>query len=166
MTTETDLLPCPFCGLDVTDDEGCFPLNREGTRWEVRCGNPSCFAYDPCDESMQAAVARWNRRATAAQAAEIEALRAEVARLVGDAMQAQAEAKDFKGACEVYKARAERLAELLDQAYGYVPAGTLADQIHCALLRDQKEGAGPFGVHRRRSAAPTGPDTADKEEGK
>src|SRR5690606_27964166 len=79
MTTETDLLPCPFCGLDVTDDEGCFPLNREGTHWEVRCGNPSCFAHDPCDESMQAAVARWNRRATAARDAEIEALRAEVA---------------------------------------------------------------------------------------
>lgn len=31
--------------------------------------------------------------------------------------------------------RADRLAELLDQAYGYVPAGTLADQIHCALAR-------------------------------
>lgn len=31
--------------------------------------------------------------------------------------------------------RAERLAELLDQAYGYVPSGTLADQIHCALTR-------------------------------
>jgi hypothetical protein len=35
---------------------------------------------------------------------------------------------------------AEPLAELLDQAYGHVPTGTLADQIHCALLRDQEEG--------------------------
>src|SRR5690606_326247 len=33
------------------------------------------------------------------------------------------------------QASAERLAELLDQAYGHVPAGALADQIHCALLR-------------------------------
>jgi hypothetical protein len=39
------------------------------------------------------------------------------------------------------EARAERLAELLDQAYGYVPAGTLADQIHCALAAiDQGRG--------------------------
>lgn len=82
MTAEPDLLPCPFCGLDVTDDEGCFPLNRERTRWEVRCGNPSCFAHDPCDESMQAAVARWNRRATAAKDAEVEALREEIGRLL------------------------------------------------------------------------------------
>lgn len=84
MTTETDLLPCPFCGLDVTDDEGCFPLDRERTQWEVRCGNPSCYAHDPCDKSLQAAAARWNRRATAARDAEIEALRAEVERLRAD----------------------------------------------------------------------------------
>ena len=58
------LLPCPFCGLDVTDDEGCFPLNHARSRWEVRCGNPSCFAHEATDETREAAIARWNRRAT------------------------------------------------------------------------------------------------------
>lgn len=56
------MLPCPFCGLDVTHDEGCFPINRERSLWEVRCGNPSCFAHEPTDESREAAIARWNRR--------------------------------------------------------------------------------------------------------
>jgi hypothetical protein len=39
------LLPCPFCSNDVNDDEGCF---RSGQQYEVRCGNPNCFAHDPC----------------------------------------------------------------------------------------------------------------------
>lgn len=82
--TDIELLPCPFCGLDVTDDEGCFPVGSERTQWEVRCGNPSCYAHDPCDKSLQAAAARWNRRATAARDAVIKALRAEVERLRTD----------------------------------------------------------------------------------
>jgi hypothetical protein len=47
---------------------------------------------------------------------------------------------DVRTAYSDERRRAERLAELLDQAYGYVPAGTLADQIHCALPRYQEEG--------------------------
>jgi hypothetical protein len=42
---------------------------------------------------------------------------------------------DVRTAYSDERRRAERLAELLDQAFGYVPAGTLADQIHCALPR-------------------------------
>ena len=69
------------------------------------------------------------------KAQEIEALRAEVERLQSDTSFATA-----ISSLRREKERAERLAELLDQAYGYVPAGALADQIHCALLRDQEEG--------------------------
>lgn len=47
---------------------------------------------------------------------------------------------DIPDGVRAIQARAERLAELLEQAYGHVPAGALADQIHCALLRDQEEG--------------------------
>lgn len=60
-----ELKACPFCGLDVTDDEGCFPINSGRTLWEVRCGNPSCFAHEPSGESRDAAVAKWNRRSAA-----------------------------------------------------------------------------------------------------
>jgi len=56
----SELLPCPFCGLDVTDDEGCYGM---AGLWEVRCGNPNCFAHEPSDESREAAINRWNRRA-------------------------------------------------------------------------------------------------------
>lgn len=60
------LLACPFCGLDVTHDEGCFPVNKDATLFEVRCGNPGCYAHDPSDDSAESAIARWNRRAPAA----------------------------------------------------------------------------------------------------
>ncbi|WP_162434591.1 Lar family restriction alleviation protein [Pseudoxanthomonas koreensis] len=56
-----ELLPCPFCGnADVGNDEGCF---QTGGHWEVRCGNPSCFAHEPCGATYDEAVERWNRRA-------------------------------------------------------------------------------------------------------
>ena len=81
--------------------------------------------------------------------AKVEALRAEVERVnswnerVSVCRDHVADIVD--GPCVICalaaaEARAERLAELLDRAYGYVPAGTLADQIHCALLRYQEEG--------------------------
>ncbi len=57
-----ELLPCPFCGMDVTGDEGCFPI---GNVWEVRCGNPGCFAHEPSDASRSLAIRRWNRRRVA-----------------------------------------------------------------------------------------------------
>ena len=76
--------------------------------------------------------------------AEIEALRAEMERAnswnerVSVCRDHVADIVD--GPCVICalgaaQASAERLAELLDQAYGHVPAGALADQIHCALLR-------------------------------
>ncbi len=60
-----ELLPCPFCGNTVQDDEGCF--QSAGFRphstavWSVRCGNPSCNA-DVSGTSADDAVDAWNRR--------------------------------------------------------------------------------------------------------
>src|SRR5690606_24608674 len=76
--------------------------------------------------------------------AEIEALRSEVERanswnervsVCRDHVSDIVDGPCVICALDAAKARAERLAELLDQAYGYVPSGALADQIHCALLR-------------------------------
>lgn len=67
------LLPCPFCGNpNVTDDEGCFPLNHARSRWEVRCGNPSCYAHEQQAATREEAIAKWNRRAASAQVREVE----------------------------------------------------------------------------------------------
>lgn len=61
MANRDELMPCPHCGNDVNDDEGCFPAG--GNRgWRVQCGNPSCTAnviHDSRDEAVRA----WNRRA-------------------------------------------------------------------------------------------------------
>lgn len=61
----SDLLPCPFCGNDVSDDEGCFQSGgftpASVPRWSVRCGNPSCNG-ETCGVSRAEAVAAWNRR--------------------------------------------------------------------------------------------------------
>lgn len=57
-----ELLPCPFCGLDVSDDEGCYPTNRDETEWEVRCGNPGCFAHEPTRPTREQAIEVWNLR--------------------------------------------------------------------------------------------------------
>lgn len=55
---------CPFCGNpDVGRDEGCFPLDRNHKIWEVRCGNPSCFAHEASGATREEAIAKWNRRA-------------------------------------------------------------------------------------------------------
>ena len=86
MTTETDLLPCPWCGekpASVSVSEGST------FRWrkvdgccadgpEVRHDTMADDQVAAEVESRAAAIAAWNRRA---QAAEIEALRAEVERL-------------------------------------------------------------------------------------
>lgn len=65
MQQARELLPCPFCGNTVQDDEGCFqsagfrPLST--AVWSVRCGNPSCNA-DVSGTSADDAVDAWNRR--------------------------------------------------------------------------------------------------------
>lgn len=60
------LLPCPFCGNDgVGNDEGCFQTGKG--HWEVRCGNPSCFAFDPVRSTRAEAIAAWNRRAPSSE---------------------------------------------------------------------------------------------------
>ena len=59
------LLPCPFCGNDVNDDEGCFQSSgfRAETMpaWSVRCGNPGCNA-DVTATTREEVIVQWNRR--------------------------------------------------------------------------------------------------------
>lgn len=56
----TELRNCPFCGNDVNDDEGCFPCSPK--YWEVRCGNPACFAHDSVRSTREEAITAWNTR--------------------------------------------------------------------------------------------------------
>jgi len=64
--SQAKLKPCPFCGnVDMDNDEGCFPVRfHQGrpTAWEVRCGNPSCFAFEAEAGSREIAIEKWNRR--------------------------------------------------------------------------------------------------------
>lgn len=63
-----ELLPCPFCGLDVNDDEGCFPAGGACGGYYVRCGNPNCHA-DLWDYTKVGVIEKWNRRASAGREA-------------------------------------------------------------------------------------------------
>lgn len=60
------LLPCPFCGNDVQDDEGCFQVSGfkppSTPVYAVRCGNPRCNA-ETSAESREQAITAWNTRA-------------------------------------------------------------------------------------------------------
>jgi hypothetical protein len=55
------LKPCPFCGNDVNDDEGCFQTGGFRSYWVVRCGNPSCNA-ETSAVNREAAITAWNNR--------------------------------------------------------------------------------------------------------
>jgi hypothetical protein len=93
VTAETDLLPLP-------EPDYLMP---QGPGW------PDIPAWS--ENTVRQLVAN----ATAPLQAKIEALRAEALGAVGDAMQARAELKDWRGAAETYKNRAERLAEALEE---------------------------------------------------
>lgn len=62
-----ELLPCPLCGNNVNDDEGCFPASKD-RGWRIRCGNPSCTA-SVVHDSRAEAIRAWNRRPLSARAA-------------------------------------------------------------------------------------------------
>lgn len=65
--TRVFLMPCPFCGNEVQDDEGCFQAggfrSPATPHWVVRCGNPECNAETSATNAESAVIA-WNRRAT------------------------------------------------------------------------------------------------------
>ena len=85
MTSNVKLLPCPFCG-------GKAELTMKGNVHSTRKCIVKCTAcrYQRTDAALRygddwlhaTAIAAWNRRATTARDAEIEALRAEVRTLV------------------------------------------------------------------------------------
>lgn len=67
------LLPCPFCGNDMNDDEGCFQAGGfrapSTPHWVVRCGNPSCNA-ETSAVNQDVAITAWNARAQAPAAGD------------------------------------------------------------------------------------------------
>ena len=57
--TETNLLPCPFCGGDVKLHEFTIPYHY----WDVRCDG-QCFDYFSRDNpTREAVIEAWNTRA-------------------------------------------------------------------------------------------------------
>lgn len=97
----------------------------------------------PLELQLQEQLAE-SEHAIAAQAAEIEALRAEVERWKGQHMRDSAELRRLCQHRDEYKARAKRLAEALrliesakDRGFGIDYARGVAQS---ALLRDQEEG--------------------------
>ncbi len=114
MTADVDLLPLPEPYGYLRDLDGRLQMSIGPVRPADRaggCATPWAAMYD--SGRVRANVSH----ATAAQAAEIEALRTEVA-----AQRARADA--MAGEAIKHEARAEWLAEAL----------------HAALLRDQEEG--------------------------
>lgn len=75
------------------------------------------------DDEMMEAYARANVERALAESREKEA----------ESFQKYVDANEARIAAE---ARAERLAVLLHEAWGHVPSGTLADQIHVALTQE------------------------------
>lgn len=58
----TELLPCPFCGYDVNENDPLdtvYPADREMTLWQVVCNDCSATAYG---ETKEDAITRWNTR--------------------------------------------------------------------------------------------------------
>lgn len=99
MAADVELLPCPFCGgTNVGED------------WVTTYSVDSSYAVFGCRDCgaryEDGGPNEWNRRSTAAQAAEIEALRAEVDEWKRVAA-AQAELHDEA------EARADKLEEAL-----------------------------------------------------
>jgi hypothetical protein len=57
--------PCPFCGqeIDITDEDFCYPNNRERTEWRAGC----IEIADGCGAEVlgcteEEAINKWNNR--------------------------------------------------------------------------------------------------------
>lgn len=130
MTAEPDLLPCPFCGAAepiIAEHPNLLPPS-----FRVICSDGVCHAMVEARTLVRARL-MWNRRATAAKDAEIEALRAEVAERV----------EGFADRAEQLEARAERLAEALRECGEFLmdmhilpPAETVAASVPLKIKVD------------------------------
>ena len=54
--TTVDLLPCPFCGKNPD------LINKENSGWKVVCKGFDCVEHRYGHETIESAVADWNRR--------------------------------------------------------------------------------------------------------
>jgi len=66
-TTQTELVPCPFCGgklLVVRFDETCCPVEHEAYAHCVDCDatGPVAYGHDTQMEAQAAAITAWNTR--------------------------------------------------------------------------------------------------------
>jgi Restriction alleviation protein Lar len=67
---QLDCRPCPFCGCtDGAEVSGYLPKT-----FFVCCGNKDCLTEGPAAESVEAALALWNRRAEPAGRVHTESL--------------------------------------------------------------------------------------------
>jgi hypothetical protein len=65
----SNLLPCPFCGIETDADEFPFPLDRERKHWAIRCQDAERCEVEVVGTSPDDAIARWNKRAAVPPAA-------------------------------------------------------------------------------------------------
>ena len=58
-----ELLPCPFCGMDVdiNDGDAVYPLNRDRDIWQCGCTDLDCCA-SVLGDNKEHAIRLWNSR--------------------------------------------------------------------------------------------------------
>jgi len=151
MTAEPDLLPCPFCGGQVFMHHGHRDIGFVtcGQRDDGSDGCGVVASFRP-NKGGRDAIAAWNRRATAARDAEIEALRAEnktledhLVHATGEIDQLDKHAEQLAGAVRGWW-KAHRPVGWTEDQHRSCPHVNLATDaekaLATALLREQEDG--------------------------
>ena len=120
MTAVAKLLPCPFCGYDMSaDEDGAYQkagfIGAQTPVWAVTCGGTGCNASVETT-SVEMAVDAWNRRASPAELGGVACATC----------------------CRVDQADAwEAVFDTLQEIRpDFVPAGVTAMDASCALIRE------------------------------